>query len=110
MVDDHVRHQGVVGGQRGDVVPGAQPGVDLGMVHRVEAGVRTVERPVERQNVHPAEQAGERPVQQPMQARQVAAQAVGVGDQVTSSGGGARGSMGVAPLAVLGEHGRHASR
>ena len=57
MVDDDVDRELVAAGQRGDVVPGAQPCVDLRMVLGVEASVRSVEGPKERQDVDPTEQA-----------------------------------------------------
>jgi len=44
-----------VAGERGDAVPGADPGIDGGVVDRIEAGVGAVDRHEERQQVHTAE-------------------------------------------------------
>ena len=85
MVDDDVHHDRAVLRQRRDVLPRPEPLVHLRVVHRVEAGVRAVEGPVERQNVHPAEQPRQRSVEQLTQAAEVAAEAVGVGDQLNIS-------------------------
>jgi hypothetical protein len=73
VVDDHVRHHLVIACQLGDVVPGAQPGVHLRVVDRIEACVGPVEGGEERQQVDAVERARERPPQQVGQACQVPA-------------------------------------
>ena len=64
MVDDEVGHDIASLRQVADIVPVAEPGIDLCVVSGIEAGVRAVERLEERQNVHAAEEPGQRPVQQ----------------------------------------------
>jgi hypothetical protein len=59
VVDDEVDDGAGRPAQRCDVVPGAQARVDLAMVGRVEARVRAVVRPEERQHVDAAEQPGQ---------------------------------------------------
>jgi hypothetical protein len=82
VVDDHVHHHRVVRGDRRDVVPAAQPGIDLGVVRRVEPGVGTVERAEEGQHVHAADQPGQRAVEDLAQTGEVAAEPVGIRDEV----------------------------
>ena len=52
VVDDGVDHDVVGFGEFGHIVPAAESRIDLGVVDRVEAGVRTVERGEERQDMH----------------------------------------------------------
>jgi hypothetical protein len=63
VVDDDVHDQVSRATEGGEVLPGAQAGVDLGVVSRIEPGVGAVVRAEERQNVHSAEDAGERSVE-----------------------------------------------
>ena len=67
MVDDDVGHDVGARGERGDVVPRAEPRIDLRVIDRVEAGVGAVDRMEERQHVDAAERPGERTVQQPLE-------------------------------------------
>ena len=70
-------------GERRDVVPRAEPSIDLRVVDRIEAGVGAVDRMEERQHVDAAERAGERTVEQPLQiAERAAREAIDVGDQL----------------------------
>jgi len=82
VVDDDVGHDLGARGECGDVVPGAEPGIDLRVIDGVEAGVGAVNRMEERQHVHAAEQRGERPSQEVSQAAQRSAEPVGVRDQL----------------------------
>ena len=59
MVDDEVSHDGVIRAQRRDVLPVAEPGIDAGMVDRIEAGVRAIYWIEKRQDVDAREQAAE---------------------------------------------------
>ena len=52
VVDDGVDHDVVGCGEFGDVIPRAEARVDLGVVDRVEAGVRAVKRGEERQDMN----------------------------------------------------------
>ena len=52
------------------------------MVVRVEAGVRAVERHIERKDVHPAECPRQRAAQQLGEPGEVATESVGVGDEL----------------------------
>jgi hypothetical protein len=68
-----------------DVGPGAQARVDLRVVDRVETGVGAVDRVEERQQVHTAEDAGQRAVAREQRrhfAQAAAAQAIDVGDEL----------------------------
>ena len=82
VVDDHVDHEVTVGREPGDVVPRAEPGVDAGVVDRVEAGVRAVVGFEERQHVDAAEQARQRAGQHLLQPGERPAEPVGVRDQL----------------------------
>ena len=83
VVDDGVDHDVVRFGQFGDIVPRAQTRVDLGVVHRVEAGVGTVERGEERQYVHAFVHAVEAGAQHIGQGCDGAVtEPVGVGDEL----------------------------
>jgi hypothetical protein len=56
VVDDQVRHH-VRGAAQGlDVVPAAESRIDQGVVDRIEAGVRPVDRVKEGEQVHRPEQ------------------------------------------------------
>src|SRR5690625_5388289 len=68
------------------VLPGSQPRVHNRVVLGVEAGVRAVERQVVGQQVHSGERAGEWPVEQVLQAADIAAETVDVGDQLRAVG------------------------
>ena len=52
VVDDGVDHDVVGCGEFGDVIPAAETFVDFGMVDRVEACIRTIERSEERQDMN----------------------------------------------------------
>ena len=67
---------------RRDVVPRPQPRVDLGVIRRVEPGVGPVDRCVERQQVHTAEQARERALEQVGETADRPAQPIRVGDEL----------------------------
>lgn len=69
-------------GKCGDVVPCAEPGIDLGVVGGVEAGVRPVDGDVERQQVHATEQPVQRTLQQGGQPTYRAGQTVRVRDEL----------------------------
>jgi hypothetical protein len=83
VVDDEVHDRVQTGvGECGDVVPGAEPGVDRAVVDRVEARVRAVEGPEERQHVNAPEEPGERAGEERAEPRQVPGQSVRVGDEL----------------------------
>jgi hypothetical protein len=70
VVDDQINHGIQRRTKPAEVGPGAEPGVDRGVVGRIEAGVGAVVRPIERQHMDPAEQPSQRAVQDVKQARQ----------------------------------------
>ena len=82
VVHDHVGHHVGLARERGDVVPSAQARVDARVIDRVESGIRAVDSLEERQNVHAAEEARERPGEELAQTRERASEAVRVGDQL----------------------------
>lgn len=70
-------------GELGDVIPVAKAGVDLGVVDRVEACVRAIERGEERQNVHALVYAVESRAQNVGHRSKIAVtQAIRIGDQL----------------------------
>ena len=70
-------------GELGDVIPVTEAGVDLGVVDRVEACVRAIERGEERQNVHALVHAVESRAQNVGHRSKVAVtQAIRIGDQL----------------------------
>ena len=62
MVHDQIGHEIRALGQRADVVPRAQPGIDLSVIDRIEAGVGAIDRPKEWQQMNAAEESSQRPV------------------------------------------------
>jgi hypothetical protein len=82
VVDDEVGHNVQRTAESLQVRPTAQAGIDREVVGGVEAGVRAVVRPEERQHMHSAEVPGEWTLQQPGERRQRPAEPVGVRDQL----------------------------
>ena len=68
--------------QGSQVIPAAEPLIDLGVIARIEPSVSAVEGPVERQEVDTAEGADEHTGHQRVQPRDAPAQTVCVGDQL----------------------------
>ena len=84
VIHDHVGHHVRLARERGDVVPSAQARVDARVIDRVESGIGAVDWLEERQHVHAAEEPRERPGEELAQARERAAEAVRVGDQLNA--------------------------
>ena len=83
VVDDHIRHDVGVAGERAHVIPCAQTRVDARMIDRIEARVRAVNRIEEGQYVHATKCARERTRQQAFQiAKRAGGQAIDVGNQL----------------------------
>jgi hypothetical protein len=82
VVDDRVDRQVEGARDAPHVVPGPQPWVHDALVAWVEARVGAVVGVEEGQHVHPAEEPAQRAVQQPLEACQRAAEAIGVGDEL----------------------------
>src|SRR5580692_10899865 len=55
VIDDEIGHDLDVAAERTNVIPGAESGVDLRVIDRIEAGIGAVDRPEERQQMHAAE-------------------------------------------------------
>src|SRR5450759_902711 len=81
VVDDEVDHHRVLARQVPRVVPRPESGVDLGVVHGVEARIGSVERGEEQQYVHPGEEPFQRP-QYLVQPRQAAPEPLRIRDQL----------------------------
>ena len=83
VVDDGIDHDAVGLGKFSDVVPRSEARVDLGVVDRVEASVRTIERSEERQDmdavIHAVE-AGAQDVGH--RAKSTIAETIGVSDEL----------------------------
>ena len=108
VVDDGVDHDVVGLGEFGDVVPAAETFVDFGMVDRVEACIRTIERSEERQDMHAvihAVEAGAQDVGH--RAKSAIAETIGVSDELhfvfhgTSLGSWARVQFACASACLL---------
>jgi hypothetical protein len=83
VIDDHVGHDVHLRRERRDVVPRAEPRVDLRVVDRVEPGVGLVDRVEERQDVHAAERALQGALEQGLQTgERPAGEPVDVGDEL----------------------------
>ena len=83
VVDDRVDHDVMRLGEFGDVVPVAEPRIDLRVVDRVEAGVGAVEGREERQDVHAFVDTVETGAQDVGQRGEVAvAETIRVGDEL----------------------------
>ena len=83
VVDDGIDHDAVGLGKFSDVVPAAETRVDLGVVDRVEACIRTVEWGEERQDMHAvihAVEAGAQDVGH--RAKSAIAETIGVSDEL----------------------------
>ena len=108
VVDDGVDHDVVGCGEFGDVIPRAEARVDLGVVDRVEAGVRAVKRGEERQDMNAvihAVEAGAQDVGH--RAKSAIAETIGVCDELhfvfhgTSLGSWARVQFACASACLL---------
>ena len=108
VVDDGVDHDVVGLGEFGDVIPRAEARVDLGVVDRVEAGVRAVKRGEERQDMNAvihAVEAGAQDVGH--RAKSAIAETIGVCDELhfvfhgTSLGSWARVQFACASACLL---------
>ena len=108
VVDDGVDHDVVGLGEFGDVVPAAETFVDFGMVDRVEACIRTIERSEERQDMNAvihAVEAGAQDVGH--RAKSAIAETIGVCDELhfvfhgTSLGSWARVQFACASACLL---------
>ena len=108
VVDDGVDHDVVGCGEFGDVIPRAEARVDLGVVDRVEACIRTIERSEERQDMHAvihAVEAGAQDVGH--RAKSAIAETIGVCDELhfvfhgTSLGSWARVQFACASACLL---------
>ena len=83
VIDDDIAHHIEHPGQALDVLPVAEVGINLGMIAGVEAGVGAIDRVEERQQMHAAKHAAQRPFEQRLQLGQSAtAQAVDIGDEL----------------------------
>ena len=83
VVDDGIDHDAVGLGKFSDVVPAAETRVDFGVVDRVEACIRTIERSEERQDMHAvihAVEAGAQDVGH--RAKSAIAETIGVSDEL----------------------------
>ena len=83
VVDDGVDHDAVGLGKFSDVVPAAETRVDFGVVDRVKACIRTIERSEERQDMHAvihAVEAGAQDVGH--RAKSAIAETIGVCDEL----------------------------
>ena len=88
MVDDEVGHHRALVSEASDVAPRADAGIDSSVIDRVEAGVGTVDRIEEGQDVDAAEHAVQRPVEQIRERREIRRQSIGVGDELCRGHGG----------------------
>jgi hypothetical protein len=83
VVDDEIGHDLHIAAERTDVVPGAKARIDLRVIDGIEAGIRAIDRPEERQQMDAAEQPVERSVQQILKLAQSAArEAIGISNQL----------------------------
>src|SRR5438093_13435758 len=64
MIHDEVGHDFHVLAQRAYVIPSAEPRVDFCVVDRIETGIGAINRIKKRKQVHAAEYAFQRPLQQ----------------------------------------------
>ena len=83
VVDDGIDHDAVGLGKFSNVIPAAETRVDFGMVDRVEACIRTIERSEERQDMHAvihAVEAGAQDVGH--RAKSAIAETIGVCDEL----------------------------
>ena len=80
VIHDQVGHQVPAACQFGDIVPGAESGIGLCVIDRVESRVRAVDGSEERKQMRAAEQPGERSIHQRLEFPKAAArQAIDVG-------------------------------
>ncbi len=82
VIDDDVGHHVDLASDRAHVFPGAEALIHFGVIDRVEAGIRAVDRMKEREQVHPTEQPRKRSLQQLTEPVQCAAESVGVRDEL----------------------------
>ncbi len=73
VVHDQIGHHLGVGGQRRHVRPGPDAVIDLGVIDRIEARIRPIDRMKEREHVHAPERPVQRSAQQLPEIREGAA-------------------------------------
>jgi hypothetical protein len=62
MIHNQIGHQIRVLGQPADVVPRAQPGIDLSVINRIEARIGAIDGPKEWQQMDAAKESSQWPV------------------------------------------------
>ena len=82
MVDDEIGHDLEVLPEGTDLGPAPEPGVDLGVIDRIETRIRAIDRREERQQMRTAERPAKRAAHDLTEADEIAGETIDVGDQL----------------------------